>query len=130
MFVLTRHARDPIEMAGGTTFRFVTDGPEAVLERAVDAAAGLDVRLGGGAAAIQQYLCRGLVDEMHLAVVPELLGSGARLFERLGRLPTRYETVEVKQSTEVTHVWLARRQDSDGVVGDGGTRPLTPPVAG
>ncbi|HTD65854.1 MAG TPA: dihydrofolate reductase family protein, partial [Candidatus Limnocylindria bacterium] len=70
VFVLTHHARPSIEMAGGTTFHFVTDGIHTALQRAREAAGGLDVRLGGGAATIRQYLQAGLVDEMHLAVSP------------------------------------------------------------
>ena len=87
MFVLTHHPRGPIPMAGGTTFFFVTDGIEAALERAFDAAGGLDVRLGGGASTVQAYLRAGLVDELHVPVVPILLGGGERLFEDLGALP-------------------------------------------
>lgn len=75
VFVLTHHARNPIAMAGGTTFHVVTGGIHYALERAVDAADGQDVRLGGGGSAIQQYLRAGLVDELHIALVPLLLGS-------------------------------------------------------
>jgi dihydrofolate reductase len=81
VFVLTHHARPPVEMAGGTVFHFVTDGIEAALERAFDAASGRDVRLAGGAATIQQYVRAGLVDELDVAVVPVLLGSGERLLD-------------------------------------------------
>lgn len=109
VYVLTRHAREPIAMAGGTTFHFVTEGPEVALEQAFAAADGLDVRLAGGAAAIQQYLCRGLVDSCHLAVVPVLLGRGARLFEALDRLPDCYDVAEVVASDAATHVWFERR---------------------
>ena len=81
VFVLTHHARDPIEMQGGTTFHFVTEGIHAALEQAKDAARGKDVNLGGGANVAQQYLKAGLIDEMEIHVVPVLLGDGARLFE-------------------------------------------------
>jgi dihydrofolate reductase len=81
VFVLTHHPRASLEMSGGTTFHFVTDGIHAALERAVKAAKGLDVRLGGGVATIQQYLRAGLIDEMHLAMSPVLLGSGECLLE-------------------------------------------------
>src|SRR5215211_7321254 len=81
VFVLTHHARDPVEMAGGTTFTFVTEGIEAALEQAFAAAGGGDVRLGGGAATVREYVAAGLVDELHVAVVPILLGSGERLFD-------------------------------------------------
>jgi dihydrofolate reductase len=79
VYVLTHHARPSIAMQGGTVFHFVDDGIEAALERALDAADGSDVRLGGGAATIQQFLRAGLIDEMHVAIVPILLGSGERL---------------------------------------------------
>ena len=89
VFVLTNHARPPLTMQGGTTFHFVTDGIEAALERAVEAAGGQDVRLGGGAATIRQYLAAGLVDELHVAVVPILLGGGERLFDDGAAAPDR-----------------------------------------
>jgi dihydrofolate reductase len=81
VFVLTHHARASLEMRGGTTFHFVTDGIEAALERARDAAGDGDVSLGGGAEAARQYLAAGLVDRMDIHVVPVLLGGGARLFD-------------------------------------------------
>src|SRR5215218_7967057 len=84
VFVLTHHEREPLEMEGGTTFHFVTDGVESALTQAREAAAGKDVRLGGGAEAAQQYLRAGLVDELQLNVVPVLLGAGERLFENVG----------------------------------------------
>src|SRR5439155_12742873 len=83
VFVLTHHARAPLEMDGGTTFHFVTDGVDAALEQALDAAGGQDVRLGGGAATVRECLDRQLVDDLHLAVVPVLLGSGERPFGSL-----------------------------------------------
>src|SRR6266851_1880051 len=83
VFVLTHHPHPPIAMQGGTTFHFVDGGIEEALERALAAAGGKDVRLGGGVAAIQQYLRAGLIDEMHVAIVPVLLGGGERLFEHL-----------------------------------------------
>ena len=84
VFVLTHHARDPLELEGGTTFHFVTDGIESALAQARDAAGGKDVSLAGGADVVQQYLAAGLIDEMEIAIVPVLLGGGARLFEDLG----------------------------------------------
>jgi dihydrofolate reductase len=95
-------------MRGGTTFNFATDGIEAALERAFEAAGGKDVRLGGGAATIQQYLRARLIDEMHLAIVPILLGSGERLFDHLDGGPEGYECVEFVGSPAVAHVRFAR----------------------
>jgi dihydrofolate reductase len=106
VFVLTHHPRPPIEMNGGTTFHFVTDGLEAALERAFAAADGQDVRLGGGAATVQQYLRAGLVDELHVAIVPILLGGGERLFDNLDG-GADYEAVEIVSSPSVAHVRLA-----------------------
>src|SRR5258706_16419658 len=94
VFVLTHHARDSVEMEGGTTFHFVTGGIEEALERATEAAGGLDVSIGGGAQAVQQYLRAGLVDEMEVHVTPTLLGRGERLFENLDGGPSGYECVE------------------------------------
>jgi dihydrofolate reductase len=108
-FVLTHYPHDPIPMDGGTTFYFVTDGIEAALERAFEAAGGKDVRLGGGAQAVQQYLRAGLLDEMHIAVVPVLLGGGERLFDDLGEGAMAMEVVEFVSSPAATHVRLARR---------------------
>jgi dihydrofolate reductase len=104
VFVLTHHPHPPITMRGGTTFQFVGDGIEAALDRAFDAAGGGDVRLGGGAGTIQQYLSAGLVDEMHLVVVPILLGSGERLFDHLDGGPHGYELVEFVSSPAVAHM--------------------------
>ncbi|WP_069163866.1 dihydrofolate reductase family protein [Nocardia altamirensis] len=106
-FVLTHHARPSLPMKGGTTFHFVNDTPEAVLQQAFKAADGKDVRLGGGAAAVRQFLLAGLVDEMHLAVVPLLLGGGARLYDDLGTLPG-YAVSSVVRSPSVTHLRFTR----------------------
>jgi dihydrofolate reductase len=108
VFVLTHEDRDPVPMAGGTTFHFVTDGIEAALERATAAAGGQDVRLGGGASTVQQYLRAGLLDELHLAVVPVLLGSGERLFEDLAGALDGWGSVEFAPSAAVAHVRLRR----------------------
>jgi dihydrofolate reductase len=96
-------------MQGGTTFHFVTDGIEAALARAFEAANGADVRLGGGASTVQQYLRAGLIDELHVAIVPILLGDGERLFANLGGGPEGYECVEFAHSPAVTHVRFARK---------------------
>jgi dihydrofolate reductase len=108
VFVLTHHARDPVPMAGGTTFHFVTDGIEAALDRARAAAGDRHVRLGGGAATVQQYLRAGLLDELHVAVVPVLLGDGERLFQDLGTAVEGWTCVEFAPSAAVAHVRLRR----------------------
>ncbi len=108
VFVLTHHPHPPIPMEGGTTFHFVTDGIEAALERALDAAEGADVRIGGGAGTIQQYVRAGLIDELHLPIVPVILGGGERLFDNLDGGPEGYECVELVCSSSVAHVRLAR----------------------
>ena len=107
VFVLTHHQQPPIAMDGGTTFNFVTDGIEAALEQARIAADGRDIRLGGGAATIQQYLRAGLIDEMHVAIVPILLGGGERLFDNLDG-PVGYECVELVSSPSVVHARFTR----------------------
>jgi dihydrofolate reductase len=109
VFVLTHHARDPLEMKGGTTFHFVTDGIEAALEQALEAASGLDVSVAGGAAAAQQYLRAGLIDEMAIHVVPLFLGGGSRLFENLDGGPAGYECVGLESSPAVAHYSYARK---------------------
>jgi dihydrofolate reductase len=108
VFVLTHHPQPSISMQGGTTFHFVSDGIRAALERAFDAAGGADVRLGGGTATVQQYLRAGLIDDLHLAIVPILLGSGERLFDHLDGGPVGYECVEFVSSPSVLHVRFAR----------------------
>jgi dihydrofolate reductase len=108
VFVLTHHPRPPLTMAGGTTFTFVTDGPEAALEQAFAAAGGRDVRLGGGAATVRQYLRAGLVDELHVAVVPVLLGGGERLFDDLGGATSGLECVEFAGSARAAHTVFRR----------------------
>jgi len=108
VFVLTHHEREPVAMAGGTTFHFVTDGIESALRQAFDAAGGQDVRLGGGAATVQQYLRAGLVDELHVAIVPILLGGGERLFDRLDDAASGLELAEYVGSPAVAHVRFTR----------------------
>jgi dihydrofolate reductase len=105
VFVLTHHEREPLEMQGGTTFFFVTDGIESALAEARAAAGGKDVAIGGGAQVAQQYLAAGLIDDIQLHVVPVLLGGGERLFENPGgvALP-RLEQTRVVESPGVTHV--------------------------
>jgi dihydrofolate reductase len=108
-FVLTHHPRADLSMDGGTTFHFVTEGIGAALGRAFDAAGGADVRIGGGPDTIQQYLNAGLVDEVHVAIVPILLRSGERLLDHLGDGVPGMECVELIASASVAHVRLARR---------------------
>ncbi|MGY1670098.1 dihydrofolate reductase family protein [Geodermatophilus sp. SYSU D00710] len=108
VFVLTHHPRPPLEMTGGTTFHFVTEGPDVALEQARAAAGGARVRVGGGAATVAQYARAGLLEEVHVAVVPVLLGAGERLFGN-GVFPAAaWRTVEVAPSPAVTHVVLRR----------------------
>jgi len=109
VFVLTHHTREPLELEGGTTFTFVTDGIEAALEQARRAARGKDVSLAGGANAAQQYLVAGLVDEMEINLVPTLLGSGERLFDGVGDDLHRLELVRTVAAPGVTHLKFARR---------------------
>jgi dihydrofolate reductase len=103
VFVLTHHAREPLEMQGGTTFYFATDGIQSALERAKKAAGGKDISLAGGAEIAQQYLKAGLIDEMELHVVPLLLGKGSRLFENTDAHQTAFDLIRVVQSPLVTH---------------------------
>ena len=108
VFVLTHHPRASITMAGGTVFHFVTDGIHAALKRAMDAAGGRDVRIGGGVATIRQYLQERLVDEMHLAVSPVLLGRGEHLFAGLDLLQLGYQTSEHVPTELATHIVLTK----------------------
>jgi dihydrofolate reductase len=108
VFVLTHHPRAPLAMAGGTTFHFVTEGIEAALERARDAAGDRDVRLGGGVATVQQYLRAGLVDELHLAIAPVLLGSGESFYSGLDIRSLGYRCVERAATDKATHVVLRK----------------------
>jgi len=108
VFVLTHHARPPIEMEGNTTFYFVTGGHREALDRAREAANGKDVRIGGGASTIQQYLRDGLIDELHIAISPILLGSGERLFDGVDMVAQGYRCVEHVASEKATHIVLRR----------------------
>ncbi len=108
VFVLTHHARPPLELEGGTTFHFVTGGMEEALDRARRAAGERDVALAGGAKAAQQYLAAGLVDEMLLNLAPVLLGGGARLFEGVGTDLAGLRPVRTVATAKVTHLKFAR----------------------
>jgi dihydrofolate reductase len=109
VFVLTHHARKPLELEGGTTFTFVTSGIEAALEQARRAAGGRDVSLAGGAKAAQEYLAAGLVDEMEISQVPTLLGAGERLFDGVGDDLHGLELVRTIAAPQVTHLKFAKR---------------------
>ena len=108
VFVLTHHPRASIEMEGGTVFHFVTDGIHAALERARAAAAGQDVRVGGGAATIRQYLQAGLVDELHLAVAPALLGRGESLLTGIDMRSLGFEVTRHAATPRALHVVLTK----------------------
>jgi dihydrofolate reductase len=109
VFVLTHHPRAPIAMEGGTTFHFVTEGIHAALDRATRAARGKDVRLGGGVATIRQYLGAGLVDELHLAISPVLLGRGEHLLAGIDTVSLGYACTEHVSTSAATHVVLTKR---------------------
>jgi dihydrofolate reductase len=109
VFVLTHHARAPLTMKGGTEFLFVTDGIQAALDQAKAAAGGRDVRLGGGVATVRQYLQAGLIDELHLAMRPVLLGSGENLLAGLDLRALGYECFKHVAGERATHVLLRKR---------------------
>jgi dihydrofolate reductase len=108
VFVLTHHPREPLEMKGGTTFYFVTDGIQSAYEQAMRAANGKDVRLGGGVETLREYLQAGLVDEMHLAISPVLLGSGESLFAGLDLNKMGFRCIEHVPTESATHVVLRK----------------------
>jgi dihydrofolate reductase len=109
VFVLTHHPRPPLKMAGGTEFRFVTEGTHAALEQATAAAGGRDVRIGGGVATVRQYLKAGLIDELHLAIRPVLLGSGEHLWKDIDLRALGYECTRQVAGERATHVFLRKR---------------------
>ena len=109
VFVLTHHAREPIPMEGGTIFHFVTGGIREALDREIEAAAGKDVEIGGGVSTIRQYLEAGLIDELHVAIAPRLLGSGEHLLHGLDLPALGYECVEHIPTAAATHVVLRKR---------------------
>jgi dihydrofolate reductase len=109
VFVHTHHLRPSLTMEGGTTFHFTDEPVEKVLERAFEAAGGRDVRIGGGPATVQQYLRAGLVDELHLAVVPLLVGRGERLLDNVADGIQGYRVTELVSSPAATHAVLTRR---------------------
>ncbi len=111
VFVLTHHARPTLRMAGGTEFQFVTEGILAALELARAAAAGRDIRLGGGVSTIRQYLTAGLIDELHLAIRPVLLGTGEHLLRDIDMRALGYECVDHVAGERASHVFLRKRSD-------------------
>jgi dihydrofolate reductase len=112
VFVLTHHARSPLVMKGGTTFHFVTDGPEAALERAKEAANGKDVRIGGGVSVIRQYLAADKIDEMHLAVSPVFLGEGEHLFSGIDLTKLGFTPFRTVSGEKATHVLVGKTSQS------------------
>ena len=108
VFVLTHHAREPLKLEGGNTFIFFTEGIEAALEKAIEAAGGKDVSLGGGANVARQFLTAGLVDEMVISLVPILLGSGEKLFENVGKDLHGLEHVQTIIAPKVIHLKFTR----------------------
>src|SRR5436190_1872537 len=109
VFVLTNHAREPITMKGGTVFHFVTGGIEEALLRAREAAGGRDIQVGGGASTVRQYLQARLIDEMHVAIAPILLGSGEALFAGMDLPALGYACTEHVATPAAMHVVLTRR---------------------
>jgi dihydrofolate reductase len=110
VFVLTHHARSPIEMEGGTVFHFVTDGPREAMDRAKEAANGKDVEIGGGVSTVRQYLELELIDDLHVAIAPRLLGSGEHLFHGLDLLALGYECTSHIPTAAATHITLTKRR--------------------
>jgi dihydrofolate reductase len=109
VFVLTHHIRPPLEMEGGTTFHFIDASPTEALAQARDAAAGLDVRIGGGPTMVREFLQAGLVDEMHIVMVPILVGRGVRLWDGLEGLEADYDIEAVSTPSGVTHLTFTRK---------------------
>jgi dihydrofolate reductase len=108
VFVLTHHPRAPLAMEGGTTFHFITDGPESALKKAQEAANGQDVRVGGGVSVIRHYLTANQIDEMHLAVSPVLLGEGEHLFSGINLPKLGFTLVKSVSTENATHVLITR----------------------
>ena len=110
VFVLTHHARKPLAMQGGTTFHFVTDGAESALKRAREAAAGKDVRIGGGVSTIRQYLVAGQIDEMHLAMSPMLMGEGEPLFAGINLQQLGFRVAQSVAGENANHILIEKRK--------------------
>lgn len=114
VFVLTHHARAPLVMQGGTTFYFITEGPESALKKAKEAAQGKDVRIGGGVSTIHQYLMAGWIDEIHLAVSPVVLGKGENFFSGIDLPKLGFKAVQTVAGEEAMHVILAKGPGAEG----------------
>jgi dihydrofolate reductase len=112
VFVLTHHVRSPLGMKGGTTFHFVTEGAESALNQAIEAAAGKDVRIGGGVSTIRHYLSAGQIDEIHFAVSPVLLGEGEHLFSGINLAHLGYTPVKTVSGQKATHVLISKASSS------------------
>ena len=109
VFVLTRYARAPLRMAGGTEFRFVTNGIQSAIDQAREAAGDRDIRIGGGVQTVRQYLRAGLIDEMHFAIRPVLLGRGEALWHDLDVRALGYEIAEAVAGERATHVFIRKK---------------------
>ena len=114
VYVLTNHARESITMEGGTVFHFVTEGIEVALERAKKSADGMDVLVGGGVNTVRQYLSSKLIDEMHIAISPIILGSGERLFEDVDLIELGYKCIKSTLTEKAMHVILTKDQQNNG----------------
>jgi dihydrofolate reductase len=108
VFVLTHHARAPLEMEGGTTFHFITDGIESALKRAKGAANGKDVRIGGGVSVIHQYLNAGQIDEIHLALSPAFIGEGEHLFSGINLHQLGFTNIRTVAGENATHILIKK----------------------
>ena len=109
VFVLTHHKREPLEMEGGTTFYFITDGIESALKKAKEAAEGKDIRIGGGVQVVREYLKAGLIDELHLVFSPVFLGSGENLFTGIDTPKLGFSVTEKAETADATHIILSKK---------------------
>jgi dihydrofolate reductase len=109
VFVLTHHPRSTIEMKGDTTFHFIDASPDEALESAREAAGGLDVRIGGGPSTVRAFLAADLIDHMHVAIVPIVLGRGVRLWDGLEGLDQRFDIEAIDSPSGVTHLTFSRK---------------------
>ena len=110
VFVLTNHKREPLELEGGTTFYFITDGIESALKKAKEAAQNKDIRLGGGVKTIREYLTAGLIDELHLVFSPVFLGSGENLFSGIDMPKLGFSVTKKEETEDATHIILSKKK--------------------